>query len=65
MIDEAAYQYALQQNKGKTFSMESPDECFRYFVSCYEAKRGQSVDDPKALRIKRKLERSKAKDRQS
>jgi len=40
-IDEEAYQYALMKNKGKTFSVESGDECFRYFLSCYEQAKQQ------------------------
>lgn len=46
-INETAYQRALQMNKGKTFSTEGgADECFRYFISCYEAAKpsGQPVD---------------------
>lgn len=38
LINENAYQTSLAKNKGKTFSVEGgADECFRYFVSCYEA----------------------------
>ncbi len=37
-INETAYQHALAMNKGKTFSVEGgAEECFRYFVSCYDA----------------------------
>lgn len=51
MIDEHAYRHALTMNKGKTFSIDGDaDECFRYFINCYEAAKAseQSENDCKA-----------------